>query len=506
MLLSALILGLPLSGGSAEQENKTGLTFEQLHDPGRKISVMTGTGDDVAVKAEFPDAEILYFNDAMLAYSSVASGKTDAHVYTKMQMELALRNGCEGVKLLEETVGESHKVAVGISRISPIPDLTGKLNQFIAGLKADGTLDDMYNRWIVLQDETIPEIAVPEKADICLRVATSGTEMPFTYYVGTELRGYDIEMARRFAAWLGAELKIKVYDYDGCVAAAQGGDADCIMAELFITSERAESIGFSDPEFLIERGVMVRDTQESGGTGSFWDAVKASFEKTFIRENRWRLFLSGIGTTLLITALAILLGTALGFGVFMLCRKGNPVANNLTRFFVWLIQGMPVVVLLMILYYIVFGSVSIPGTLVAVLGFTLVFGSGVYSLLKGSVATVDRGQVEAAYTLGYTDRRAFFRVVLPQAFPHFMPGYTGQITALIKATAVVGYVAVQDLTKIGDIIRSRTYDAFFPLIAVAVFYFVLAALLTFLVRKAGRCIDPKQRKHKALLKGVKTGD
>ena len=240
--------------------------------------------------------------------------------------------------------------------------------------------------------------------------------------------------------------------------------------------------------------------QSVGVVGS----VVESFEKTFIRENRWKLFVQGIGTTMLITVLAILFGTALGFGTFLLCRRGNPAANAATRFLVWLVQGMPAVVLLMILYYVIFGRVSISGTAVSVVGFALVFGAAVYAMVKSGVATVDVGQTEAAYALGYTDTKTFFRVVLPQALPHIMPAYKGEITALIKATAIVGYVAVQDLTKMGDIVRSRTYDAFFPLIAVAVIYFILAAILTFVVNRIELRIDPKRRTREQILDGVKT--
>ena len=216
------------------------------------------------------------------------------------------------------------------------------------------------------------------------------------------------------------------------------------------------------------------------------------------------LFLEGIGTTLLITVLAILFGTALGFWAFLLCRQGNPVANGIARFLVWLVQGMPMVVLLMILYYIVFGNLSITGTAVSVIGFTLVFAAAVFSMVKAGVATVDRGQAEAAWALGYSNRRAFFRVVLPQAMPHIMPVYRGEITTLIKATAIVGYVAVQDLTKMGDIVRSRTYEAFFPLIAVAVIYFLLAGLLTALVKRIEFRTDPRRRTEEEILRGVDT--
>ena len=213
-----------------------------------------------------------------------------------------------------------------------------------------------------------------------------------------------------------------------------------------------------------------------------------------------------MGTTLLITLLSILFGTALGFLVFMLCRNGNPAANTVTRFCVWLVQGMPMVVLLMVLYYIIFGSVAVSGIAVAVIGFTLTFGAAVFGLMKMGVGMIDPGQYEAAYALGHSNRHTFYRVILPQAIPHVLPAYRGEIVSLLKATAVVGYIAVQDLTKMGDIVRSRTYEAFFPLIAVTVIYFVLEGIMNALIRWLQKWIDPKKRSKERILKGVKTDD
>ena len=190
----------------------------------------------------------------------------------------------------------------------------------------------------------------------------------------------------------------------------------------------------------------------------------------------------------------------------MLCRNGNPVSNAVTRFVTWLVQGMPMVVLLMILYYIVFGNVSISGILVSVIGFTLTFASSVFSLLKLGVGTVDRGQYEAAYALGYPNRRTFFRAILPQALPHILPAWKGEIVNLIKATAIVGYIAVQDLTKMADIVRSRTFEAFFPLIAITVIYFILEELIGLLISRISININPKRRSPESILKGVKTDD
>ncbi len=982
--------GLFLLLGCAKPGSEPITLLEQLGEAGRKIGVQGDMMEFDMLKRDYPNAEVLAYNDCTAAYEDVAKGRLDAFVYARREMEFALANGTKGVRLLDENYSVN-TVAVGISPKAAVTDLQGRINAFLAECRADGTLDDMYLRWVINGDETMPDIAVPENPSTHLRVGTAGTALPYSYFAGTELAGYDIELAYRFAAWLNADVEFKIYDFGGIVAAAQSGDVDCIMSNLYITPEKAEAIPFSDPLFDVEITAMVRDdgtaqgsasgtvrwqdyngkklgvlvgplmedaakeffpdseyllfdsypdcvtallagkidgflgdepgvksiraeqpkvdyihesltennysfafrkddqksaalcrefnaflkkcwedgTMEeldvwfgvdeakktvdmsglsgengtirvvttstdmpwsyikdgkhvgydidlvvrfcrdrgyaleigdvdfagripaiqsgkydfttdmnvtpermeqvlfsdptshggivlavrasdlaasiqpesaaeyseysdlsgkrvsmltgapfeelvrskvpdvgefsyfnsapdtilalksgktdafltnnavgalavnrnpelalfpqdldtsafgiafakgdpardmwqaaydaiseetknalwekwtgsddsvkllpeqdwpgSNGTvqaavcdslepmsymgnggqligfdiemillmakeldvhveftgmefsaimssvqagkallgagsiiatderkqsvdfveyypaafvlvvrafrietgGSFLSAIADSFQKTFIRENRWKLFLKGIGTTMLITVLSVLFGTILGFAVFMLCRNGNPAANFITRFFVWLVQGMPAVVLLMILYYIIFGRVNISGAAVSVVGFTLVFGSAVFGMLRAGVGAIDKGQLEAAYALGYTNRKAFFRIILPQALPHFMPAYKGEITALIKATAVVGYVAVQDLTKIGDIVRSRTYEAFFPLIAVAIIYFILAAILTFLVNRIEIRIDPRRRSKQQILKGVKTDD
>ena len=122
------------------------------------------------------------------------------------------------------------------------------------------------------------------------------------------------------------------------------------------------------------------------------------------------------------------------------------------------------------------------------------------------VGAIDKGQREAALSLGYGDVQSFFRIILPQAVPHFLPIYKGEMVSLVKATAIVGYIAVQDLTKMGDIVRGRTYEAFFPLVVVAVIYFILGGLMTFIVGRVEILINPKRRKREDILKGVRTDD
>ena len=472
---------------------------------GKRIGVVTGTIHDSLAAKRLPTAQIVYFNTTADMIDALKAGKIDAMVRPQSGA-LFISYEDKSITWLDEHLTDAD-VSFAFPKTEDGAALRERFSVYIRELRESGELETLREKWFG-EDESVKtmlDISALPATNGMLRLAATGTQMPFNYVRDNVIVGFEIELAARFCEENGFALQVEQMNFDGVLASVQAGKCDFACACLAATEERKESVDFSEPHFA-ESVVFVVLDSTAGKQESFLDGVRASFEKTFIRENRWQLFVEGIGTTMLITVLSILFGTALGFGVFMLCRNGNPVANVLTRFCVWLVQGMPVVVLLMILYYVIFGKIAISGTAVSVIGFTLVFGAAVYGMLKAGVGAIDRGQTEAAYALGYGNTRAFFRVILPQAIPHFLPSYKGQITALIKATAVVGYVAVQDLTKMGDIVRSRTYEAFFPLIAVAVIYFVLAAILTFFVNKVEIRIDPRKRSSKELLKGVNTDD
>ena len=320
-----------------------------------------------------------------------------------------------------------------------------------------------------------------------------------------EVVGFEVEMAIAFCASRGYGIEIIPMNFDGILPALQSGRIDFSASGFAITPERMESINFSQPYYSGGTKIVVSSSGDVGKL-SFFDRILDSIEKTFVREDRWKLFVQGSINTLLITVLSILCGTLLGFIVFLLCRSRGVVINTVTSWFMWLLQGMPMVVLLMILYYIIFGNTSLSGMVISIVGFSLTFGVAVFGMLKTAVAAVDNGQYEAACALGYTPRRTFFRIILPQALPFMTEPYRGEIISLIKATSIVGYIAVLDLAKMGDLVRSRTYEAFFPLIAVMLIYFILEGILGTLVRVITDRMDPRKRKNGLLLKGVKEHD
>lgn len=231
-----------------------------------------------------------------------------------------------------------------------------------------------------------------------------------------------------------------------------------------------------------------------------------SIHNTFIKDNTWRLFVKGLWTTLMITLSSVIGGSILGFLVYLLCRKGNKAANVVTNICKRFVEGLPAVVVLMIFYYIVLALFHLDGTAVSIIVFILIFAANVINMLKTSVDAIDIGQQEASFALGYTERQTFYKMILPQALQHIWDPYKGSVISLLKGTSIVGYIAVLDLTKISDIVRSTTFEAFFPLITIAILYFLLGWILSTLVKGIQASTNPSKKKTKKFLKGVNLDD
>jgi polar amino acid transport system substrate-binding protein len=170
--------------------------------------------------------------------------------------------------------------------------------------------------------------------------------------------------------------------------------------------------------------------------------------------------------------------------------------NLPARAYIAILRGTPVLVLMMLIFYVVFASVDIRPSLVAVIAFGLNFAAYVAEIFRTGIEGVDRGQTEAGIAMGFTRVETFSHIVIPQALQRIFPVYKGEFITLVKMTSIVGYIAVQDLTKAGDIIRSRTFDAFFPLVMVAVLYFLISWTLMQSIEYLERRTDPRQKRRK----------
>ena len=215
------------------------------------------------------------------------------------------------------------------------------------------------------------------------------------------------------------------------------------------------------------------------------------FYLNFIKDERWRFIWDGLKVTLQVTFLAVLIGIVLGLLVAIVRSTYDKtgqlrILNLLCKLYLTVIRGTPVVVQLLIIYFVIFASVSVDKIIVAVMAFGFNSGAYVAEIFRSGIMSIDNGQMEAGRSLGFTYSQTMFYIVMPQAFKNVLPALGNEFIVLLKETSVSGYIALQDLTKGGDIIRSQTYSAFMPLFAVALIYLVMVLIFTKLVNMLER--------------------
>ena len=213
----------------------------------------------------------------------------------------------------------------------------------------------------------------------------------------------------------------------------------------------------------------------------------------FIKDDRWKYITDGLKVTLEVTLFAVLIGIAIGFLVAVIRSTYDKtgklkIGNFLCKLYLTIIRGTPVLVQLMIIYFVIFGSVKISKVVVAVIS-----GAYVAEIFRSGIMSIDQGQFEAGRSLGFTYIQTMWHIIMPQAFKNVLPALGNEFISLLKETSVGSYIALQDLTKGGDIIRSRTYDAFPPLIAVALIYLALVMLFTWCVQVLERRLRQSER-------------
>ena len=210
------------------------------------------------------------------------------------------------------------------------------------------------------------------------------------------------------------------------------------------------------------------------------------FYDNFIQDDRWNYIWEGLTVTLRVTLFAVILGIVIGFLIAIIRSTYDKTGkmkllNFICSVYLTVIRGTPVVVQLLIIYFVIFGSVDINKIVVAIMAFGINSGAYVAEIFRSGIMSIDNGQFEAGRSLGFNYTQTMRYIVMPQAFKNVLPALGNEFIVLLKETSVSGYIALQDLTKGGDIIRSRTYDAFMPLLAVALIYLVMVMIFTKLV-------------------------
>ncbi len=484
--------GLSILAGKPTEKSAPGITeISQLN--GKRVGILSGTTLDTVIKERLPQSTPIYFNSFTDLPVALSAGKIDAFLTEQPVFRLMQKKYPTMTALPQQLSNDEYAFIFSMSNTA----LCDEFSRQIKAMKADGTLKKLDDKWFsgnsAAPSVPIPEVATPKGT---LHFAVVPQLEPFAFIQNGNPAGYDIDVAQIAAASMGYTAEPVIMDFSAVIEAVFAGKVDFGASCITITEERRQKVLFSEPDY---RGGIVAVVMNATTPTTEPEAVlflqnlEESFNRTFLVESRWKLILDGLKITVIITVLSAILGTLLAFPVCFLRRSKQWIPRWIGRLYVSLFQGTPILVVLMLLYYVVFAKYDIDAVIVAVIGFGLNFAAYAGEMLRTGIDAVPPGQIEAAKALSLTRFQTFRKVVFPQAARQILPVYRGEFINMLKTTSVVGYIAIQDLTKMSDIIRSRTYEAFFPLIATAAIYFAAAWMLASVLSYFEYLLTPGRR-------------
>lgn len=466
-------------------DNQKGLEIRSVKDiDGKKIVVATGTIQEKYAIEHFKKSEIMRVDAAADQLSALESRKADVAICDNIIIKVVKEKNPK-IGVISPCI---KKGIAGFIFNKKRTDLKEKFNKFLKKLQDSGEQSRIADKWLNHSDTATMPVLKNDGSGGSVVFASSCTGPPFTLIKNGKPSGSDIEVVERFAAAYNIKINYAIVSFSGIISGVATGKFDMASDDIAITEERAQKVDYSIPYIaggtaaLARKCDIVRYAKDTGSqeglSKGFMENMKESFYNNVIREKRYELILSGLGVTAIIALASVIIGSFLGAILCFLRMRRNKAASLPVAYIIDFLRGVPPVVFLMILFYIVFASGSVDGIIVSIIGFSLIFAGYVSEMFRTAIESVDKGQWEAGVSMGFTKTKTFTLFVMPLAIRRVLPVYKGEFIGLIKNTSIVGYIAVQDLTRAGDIIRSATFDPFFPLILVTVIYFLLIWLLT----------------------------
>lgn len=494
LILMTLTAALFIGCGASQKD--TGKVIETADDlPGAKIGVQLGTIGDIYISDMEGDEEgttVERYNKITDAVQALRQGKIDC-VIVDEQPAIATTKDEENLVILEEPF-ELEEYAICIAKDNT--ELLNQVNAALDELKEEGVINQIISNYIGDDTKGTCPYESPEGIEYTgeLVAATNAAFPPYEYYENNVPVGIDMELIKAIGDKLGLKVKIEDIEFDSIINAVDSHKADVGIAGMTMTEERLKSINFSNPYTTSKQVMIVNNGAAAGSKLGFVD----NFKRNFIQDSRWKYLTKGLVNTLIIALCAVLAGVIIGFFVAIIRVKHDTVGgfnflNAICQLYLTIIRGTPMMIQLLIIYYVVFKSVNVPKVLVAIIAFAINSGAYVAEIMRGGIMSIDGGQMEAGRSLGLDYKHTMTSIILPQAVKNVLPALGNEFISLIKETSICGYIGLMDLTRGGDIIRSITYEAFLPLIAVAIIYLIIVQVLNLCVGRLEKSLRKSDR-------------
>lgn len=448
IFILAILICLSVAGCGKDDDSKP-LAVESVEDlAGTTIGVQIGTTGAIYAEdfvAENPGTEVIRYNKGADAVQALKQQKIDA-VLIDEQPALAFVEKNNELTIADEEFA-MEEYAIGIAKENT--ELLYQINDALEAIKVNGTMDEIVANYIGDEKGEHPYES-PEGLTLgngTLTMATNVAFPPYEYYEDKTAVGIDIDMMQAIADYLNMDLVVSDMEFDSVIMAVQSGKADVAAAGLTVTEDRLKNISFSE-SYTTAKQVIIYNNGEKAEKMSLADKIY----QTFIEKNRWQYIPKGLANTLLIT-------------VF---------------------RGTPMVVQLLIMYYVVFAQTAVNPLIAAVIAFGLNSGAYLSEAIRSGIMAIEIGQFEAGRSMGFNYHETVRYIIMPQAIKVSLPAIFNEYIALLKESSIVGYIGLMDLTKAGDIIRSNTYEALVPLVSVALVYLALVMIMTSFVSRLER--------------------
>lgn len=483
----ALLLSMSLFSCGGSKDSAEPLEIHCMDDfKGYSVATLQGSVYDLELSAQ-KGINLQLYNTIAEVMAATTCGKADCGLVDNC---VVLGSDLKSMGMTGNDLdGFSNDVSVAFKK-GANAELRESFNEYLKEIKSNGEFDTIFNRWCTgnAENQAMPEISLPEDGPP-LKVAVFDDQVPFAFIKNGEYAGFEVELVMRWAEHIGRPLEITSMPFASMMASLQTGKVDAMLACLNITEERLKTIDFGDPYYVCKGFCLTKYDREETLSPLQW--LKTGFQRNVLEEGRWKMLLSGLWETLLITLESLIAGTLLACLICCLRMRKNRLLNGFAKLYITFMRGIPILVLLMIMFYIVFAKAGLSPRWIAIIAFSLNFAAYVGEIFRGGIEGVDNGQWEAGWAMGFSKIKTFFYIIAPQAVKHIVPVYKGEAISLLKGTSIVGYIAIQDLTKVSDIIRGRTFDAFFPLLVITVVYFLMAWLIGIIIEKLIGTANPR---------------
>lgn len=471
LLVFLLLCLFPSCAGKGPQSDN--IVFSSLDDlEGLQVGLVIGSAADIHFSSEGGIHAHRYNNPAEVIHS-LELGRIDVAILESR----ILNDPSVQEKGFKTVMSGLNFGSFGFAFKRDDLSLVGQYDSYFNSLVESGEYDRIEKLWSSEGFASAPMTEYEFGHDWpALNVGLIAGNKPFSFIREEEFVGLEPEIINGFAHSIGRRPVYHEYELINVSAGLEGHKVDMAAGAITISSNRLFRVKYSQPYLESDCVVLRRTATEHG---SIVKNLKEDFKTNLIEEERFKIILEGLWVTLVVSFFSLLFGTLLGA---LICWRAFSRHHHFWHRFLSvygaIIHGIPLLVLLMLMYYIFLAPTSLSGIMVAIITFTIYFTFVCSEIFIKGISSVKKGQWDAAQTLGFTKFQTVKYIVLPQAARQILPFYEGEMVTLIKETCLVGFIAIVDLTKASDIIQSLTFNSFFPLLFTAAIYFVIIFLVS----------------------------